>query len=140
MQIKVSKTTEKQIEKFNKKAWRKPDIEHYGRPVNWKKKGLFFKATERGATVGIIKARHNGGVIYIRNIIIDERRRGRGIGEKLMNKIEEAGKRLGAHKLYLFTGEKWSSIKFYRKLGFKKIANLPKFYFKKDFVIYSKSI
>lgn len=43
-----------------------------------------------------------------------------------------------AHKICLFTGKSWSARKFYEKLGYKKTADLPKHYFKVDFVIYSK--
>jgi N-acetylglutamate synthase-like GNAT family acetyltransferase len=78
--------------------------------------------------------------MYIRNIIVDGEKQGRGIGQDLMKVIEKTGKRLGGHKMYLFTVESWTATKFYKKLGFKKIANLPKLFFKRDFVIYSKSI
>jgi len=33
MEIKISKSNEKEIKKFNKREWKKPDIEHYGGPI-----------------------------------------------------------------------------------------------------------
>lgn len=140
MKIIISKATEKEIKKFNKKSWHKADIEHYGRPVKWREKEFIFKATEKGRIVGTIKAKYDAGVIYIKNIIVNKEKRGQGIGEKLMDKVEKAGKRLGAHKLYLFTMESWDAAKFYRKLGFRKTANLSKHFLKRDYVIYSKFI
>ena len=79
-------------------------------------------------------------MVYVKNIIVAEDKRGQGIGQKLMEQIEKFGKKLGAHKIYLQTGADWKERKFYDKLGFKKTADLPKHHFKRDFVIYSKFI
>ncbi|MFA4998534.1 MAG: GNAT family N-acetyltransferase [Candidatus Paceibacterota bacterium] len=138
--INISKATEKEIRKFNKKAWHKADIEHYGSGVRWVGKSFVFKAKENGKIMGSIKAKYEGGVIYVKNIIVDESERGRGIGRKLMEKVEREGKKLGGHKIYLFTMEKWGSSKFYKSLGFRKTADLRKHFLKRDFVIYSKLI
>jgi len=140
MKINISKATEKEIEKFNKKEWYEADIEHYGKPIKWISKPLVFKVKEKGTIIGSVKAHYDVGVVFIKNLIVAKNRRRQGIGRKLMDKVEKTGKQLGAHKLYLYTMEKWNSSKFYKSLGYEKTANLPKHYFKKDFVIYSKII
>jgi ribosomal protein S18 acetylase RimI-like enzyme len=140
MKIKISKASEKEIAKFNKKMWRGEDIEHYGQPVKWVKKDLIFKAAEQGRVVGTVKARYEVGVVYVRNLIVAKEKRGEGIGRRLMERVEKAGKKLGAHKMFLFTMEKWKACRFYRKLGYKKTGDLPKHFLKRNFVIYSKFI
>jgi len=90
--------------------------------------------------VGNINAKYEGGVVYIKNLIVAKEKRHQGIGRKLVEKVEKEGKRLGGHKIFLWTGKKWDTHNFYRKLGYKKTADLPKHYLKQDFVIYSKFI
>lgn len=139
--ISISKTTEKEIKSFSKRAWKEADLEHYGPGVRWIGKEFILKATEGKKIVGSVKAKYDAGVVYVKNIIIAKNKRRQGVGRKLMLKTEEISKKLGSHKIYLFTGKKWViARKFYEKLGYKKTADLPKHFFKHDFVIYSKMI
>jgi N-acetylglutamate synthase-like GNAT family acetyltransferase len=138
--ISISKANEKEIESFNKKVWKEADLEHYGQGARWVSKEIIFKAVENGKIIGTVKAKYDSGVVYVKNVIIAKNKRGQGIGRQLMTRVEIAGKKLGAHKIYLFTGKTWPERKFYEKLGYKKTSDLPKHFFKHDFVIYSKTI
>lgn len=120
--------------------WRHMDISHYGRKIHWCEKKFRFKAVEKGKLVGYIDGEYQPGIVYVETLITVEKARGKGIGTKLINKAEGFGKKYGAHKVWLITGEDWSENKFYQKLGFRLIGNLPDFYFHKDFVIYEKLI
>lgn len=62
------------------------------------------------------------------------------IGQKLIKKVEDYGRRSGAHKVHLITGKDWKSEEFYKKVGYKKTAVLPNHHFHRDFVIYEKSL
>jgi hypothetical protein len=57
-----------------------------------------------------------------------------------MERAEEFGRKLNAHKIHLITGSSWDSVKFYEALGYKKVAILPKHHFKQDFTVYEKLI
>lgn len=138
--LKITKTTRKEIHDFNIREWHSVDVEHYGKPVEWNAQKFLYKIEENGEIVGTISGRHESGVIYIDSVIIAHDKRGRGIGSLLMNKAEEFGRKVGAHKLHLTTGKDWLAVKFYQKIGFKKVADLPNHHFKKDFVILEKSI
>jgi ribosomal protein S18 acetylase RimI-like enzyme len=140
MKIVIKKTLWKEVEKFNKKEWREMDIKNYGKPVHWNHKDFILKATEDGKTVGLIKAEHDGGVIFIETLIIEKEKRGLGIGKKLITEIEKQGKKIGVHKIYLYTGKKWGANNFYKKMGYKLTDQLPNHYFKVNFVVYSKFI
>jgi len=140
MKIIISKAIEKEIESFNKKVWKEADLKHYGQGARWISKEIIFKAVEGGKIIGTVKAKYDSGVVYIKNVIIAKSKRRQGIGRQLMAKVETIGKKLGGHKAYLFTGKDWAERHFYEKLGYRKTGDLPKHFFKHDFVIYSKTI
>lgn len=120
--------------------WHKVDVSHYGKPIQWNDKKFRFKAVEEGKLIGTVDGKHASGVVYIDSLITAEDARGKGAGTMLVNKVEEFGRKLGAHRIWLITGKTWSENSFYQKIGFKKIAELPDFHFHTDFVIYTREI
>lgn len=138
--ITISKTTEKEIKAFSKTAWHAEDIPHYGKHIEWNSKSFLFKATQDQQIIGVIEGRHESGIVYILSLIVDKVVRGKGVGKALLDKAISFGKKFGAHKLWLITGKGWEANKFYEKLGFEKIAELPDHHFHKDFLIYIKII
>jgi GNAT superfamily N-acetyltransferase len=120
--------------------WHKVDVPHYGRAIQWNEKKFRFKAVEDGKLIGTVDGKHVSGVVYIDSLITVESARGRGVGKLLVDKVEEVGRKLNAHRIWLITGKTWKENGFYQKIGFKKIANLPDFHFHTDFVIYTREI
>lgn len=138
--IKIEKGKVKEIDNFENPEWNKLDLPHYGRPVQWQEKKFRFKAVENGIILGTISGKYESEVVYISTVIVSEKSRGKGIGEMLIKKVEELGKKMKAHKVWLNTGCDWEARKFYEKLGYKVEGELKNHYFNKDFVIYSKFI
>ena len=138
--VTIRKTSRKAVKEFNKREWQEVKVELYGRDVEWNEKKFVFKAELEGEIVGAIVGKHESGVVYVEQMIVATDKRLQGIGKALMEKCEKLGKRFGAHKIHLITGEGWPANAFYEKLGFKKVGRLPQHYFKRDFVIYSKFI
>lgn len=67
----------------------------------------------------------NKGEYYISNIAIYPKFRGKGLGKELIKKAEEEAKRKEAKKVVLdVERENVVAIKFYRKLGYKKVKEL----------------
>jgi len=140
MAIIISKATEKEASVVSEKSWREIDIEHYGEPVEWNIEEFYFIATEDGKIVGKIEGKCEAGVVFINSVIVVKNKRGIGIGKKLVEAVETFGKRLKAHKIFLFTMEQWDASNFYEGLGYIQSGILPKHYLKRDFVIYSKML
>lgn len=138
--VKISKATRTDINNFSVKEWNRIDKIHYGKVVEWKEQKFIFKAIENGKTVGLISGKLEAGVVYIEMIVTVESAMGKGIGRMLINKAEEFGKKLGAHKMWLITGKTWSENAFYKKTGFKIEGELPNHHYHTDFVIYTKPI
>lgn len=138
--IKISKATKESTTEWSDKEWHKVNFSHYGKGVEWGNEEFRFQATEDEKLVGLISGKVESGVVYINQVIVAEDAREKGIGTMLINKVEKFGKENGAHKIWLITGENWSEVEFYKKLGFKIEATLPDHHFHEDFVAFSKSI
>ncbi len=137
--ITISKSTKAEIKKFNAKEWVATDVKYYGKGKNWKEEVFVFKAVEEGEIVGTIYGKFAAGVLYVDDLIVTKAKRCLGIGRSLMEKAEEFGKTMKAHKAYLITGEDWNEARgFYEKLGYKKTGDFVNHYHHSDFVIYEK--
>ena len=142
--MKIEKTSYKDIKDFNKEEWRDADREHYGKDLDWDKewkvRKIILKAVDDGKLVGALKLQIECGVAKIDTIIVTKAKRNIGIGKQLMLAAENAVKKRGCHKIWLETGKGWSAISLYESMGYEKVADLPKHYFKKNFILLSKFI
>jgi acetoin utilization deacetylase AcuC-like enzyme/ribosomal protein S18 acetylase RimI-like enzyme len=71
------------------------------------------------------------GTIDLYWIVVGADAQGRGIGREILKKAEEAARRIDGKRLYVDTSsqEKYGPTRaFYRKTGFRKVAELPDFY------------
>lgn len=138
--IKIQKSTKKGISALSDKLWGDAIAKHYGSQVSWIEKDFIFNATENQETIGIVEGKFEAGVLYINDLAVAEDYRGKGIGKALLRKAEDFGKKIGAHKAYLITGDGWDVEKFYQNNGYKKTGSLLNHFLHKDFVIYEKII
>ena len=139
--IKITKASPNQVKDFNLREWHGVDVEHYGKHVEWNDKEFNFRAEENGEIIGTASGKYVAGVIYIDAIIVAKDKRDKGVGSALMKKIEEFGKKSGAHKSWLITGKDWiKTNNFYKKLGFSKGPILPRHNFERNYIIYYKFI
>jgi ribosomal protein S18 acetylase RimI-like enzyme len=135
MKIKVISKNNKQFKEFNKKEWRKANIENFGHSKDWNTKNQILGAyDDKNILIGILGIKIEGGVGYIGTMLVAKKNRKKGIGKMLMNKAKEIAQKNKAHKIYLQTGKSWESVNFYKKLGYKITGYLPNHYFNVDFV------
>ena len=92
----------------------------------------FYFVYEKNKIIGYLKLNfnesqrekmylHNG--FEIERIYLTEEFQGKGLGEKILNKILNMGKEMGYNKLWLGVWENnFRAIKFYKKYGFKKFG------------------
>jgi len=67
MNIAVTKATEEEVEAFERNEWKKEDIKHYGREVEWgewKPDFFIFQAAKDGTIVGVVAGHHIAGVLF----------------------------------------------------------------------------
>lgn len=136
--VKVTRAAYKEVRDFSHREWKTADIEHYGKPVDWKQRKIILKATEAGEIVGVIKLKLESGICDIESIVVSAEKRGQGIGKALMKAAEKAAKRGGCHFLEFVTGKEWAAREFYKKLGYEILLELPNYYHHRDFLWYGK--
>lgn len=134
----TKKEDKKEIDKFEKEEWDKFNRQ---RGYNWDEKTSSFVAIENKKIIGFVRIKIVGGAAYIDDLIIKENSRGKGIGKKLLIKIEKFSRKKNCHLIYLETTEKHQgAIKFYKKEGFKKVATLKKNKHNFDCYIFEKRL
>jgi len=134
MKIKISSKENKAVKEFNKREWPKADLEHFGQNRNWNTKHYVLEAYDNQYLVGTLGMKIEAGVTYIGTMLVAEDQRMKGIGKELMDKAKQITEQNKGHKIYLQTGINWSSINFYKKLGYKITAELKNHYFNQDFI------
>lgn len=77
-----------------------------------------FVAKDKTEVTGILMGHSNYDEIIIDQLVVVEKYRGKGIGTKLLNKVEEYHKNKGFNYISVFTHE-FQAPKFYKKYGFK---------------------
>lgn len=140
MKISIRKAGIKEVHDFESNAWKDSFEDLYGPFEEWTKGNFRFKAMHNNKIVGTTKGNLEAGVVYGDTIIIKKEYRGKGIGKKLIFKMEAWAKNNGAHKIYFYTRKEWAASKIYEHLGYEKWADLPKHYLGYDFVAYHKFI
>ena len=138
--ISIRNAGKKELHEFEVEAWKASFEELYGEFQVWAEEEFRFKAVIDGEIVGGTKGKLEVGVVYGDTIIIKKDYRGKGIGKKLIQKMERWAKKKGAHKIYFFTRMEWESREIYEYLGYEKWAELPKHFLGYDFVGYHKFI
>jgi ribosomal protein S18 acetylase RimI-like enzyme len=141
MQLKVLQRQSKRLAEFSVREGEAANIEHFGRPVDWRATIRQLIAEDRQRNIiGSLKLEIQAEVGYVDTLIVAKNHRGEGLGTQLTLKAEQLAKEAGAHKIYLETGKTWAAVKFYQSRGYTVTGEHPRHYFGQDFIIFSKSL
>lgn len=86
----------------------------------------------------LIALRPFGGISQVHWLGVSESNQGRGVGKALLMAYMEWAKAHGAHAVNLYAFK--NVVSFYKKLGFSKVAFLPKHYFGVDDYLMVKAL
>lgn len=119
--------------------WEKADRRLHGKDYDsyeWQGEGCVI-AQLAGALVGIAKFAHEGGVLWLEELLVFESYRGQGVGTKLLQHIFDYAKEHRCHKITLETDERLEAVELYKKVGFEVEVVLKNHYAKKDAILMS---
>lgn len=117
------------------RGWSK---EYYKEWLNNKERYI-LGAFNDGKLIALLDAKEPElGVCYCNWIMVDRKLQKKGIGTKLLSKLEIEMKRKGVHMLFLHADKK--NISYYKKVGYKWVGNMEKAWFGQDHHIFTKLI
>ena len=99
-----------------------------------------FVAVEKSEVIGLAMGRvTRGGLLDLSWMCVDPLVRSKGIGKKLMDKVEQYSKNKGCHKIFAYTFPALApTVSFYLRCGFVPEAYFRKHWYGLDFVMMSK--
>ena len=123
------------LEYIFKRGWGKENYK------NWlsNKERYILGAFSENKIIGLLDAESpHIGVCFCSWIMVDRKIQKKGIGTKLLSKLEIEMKRKGVHMIFLYADKK--NIPYYKKVGYKWVGNMEKAWFGQDHNILTKLI
>jgi ribosomal protein S18 acetylase RimI-like enzyme len=125
--MKIAHVKENTVRKFLKKEWKKYNKKT---KINFKESFYYFAAYDKKKIVGALIMRMLGGVCYVKDFLVADGMRGKGIGELLWKNAEKLARKKKCHRIAIKTNERnLLSIRFYKKHGLKVDAEIKNFHF-----------
>ena len=87
-----------------------------------KKNHTMFVWEDNGFTCGFLTAYVMCGNAYVENLYVDKNCQRRGIGAQLISVYEQIARKQGARHIVLQSRNTVQALRFYKKMGFEKIA------------------
>ncbi len=138
----VRKNLSKTEKSVQEKEWKKADQAIYGKAYGnhiWSQEGTYILAKQDKQLSGFAFLEYEGGVVWLAELLVFEKYRGRGIGHELLTRVFDYAKKLKSHKIILETNiERAEAIALYEKFGFTLEARLPNHYANRESILMSK--
>lgn len=100
---------------------------------------IYYSIYDNDTLLGYFSIKYEEEAIFLSKYYIDITHRGKGIGRKVMNFIENLCKKSNKIKIYLTVNKKNSSVAIYQKLGYKIIkdvvSDIGNGYFMDDYML-----
>ena len=138
MGIEIKKVQQSDISDFANEQWGIVNEKYNLLPP---KKTIFWGIYLDNKLVGYAKVDIRGGLMEIRDLLIEDGLTGKGVGSGLIKHIEIWGKENKCKKSVLKVSSVYEkSIRFYEKNGYKKDVCLKNYYYGYDWYYMSKEL
>jgi len=139
MDFVIKSIQKSEVDDFAKEQWLINDKKFNFLP---QRETFYFAVYKDGQITGYAQTEIRGGVVETRSLLVKDNLQGNGIGTKLLTHVEKWAKTEKAcNKSIIKTSAAWpKSVHFYEKLGYKKDAVLPKYYYGVDWYYMSKKL
>jgi len=138
MDIKIKEVKKEDTENFANEQWAINDKKFSFLPP---KKTFYFASYSGGEIIGYAQTEIRGGIAETRSLLVKNNLQGEGIGTRLLSYVENWAKTENCVKSVIKTSSAWpKTVRFYEKMGYKKDAVLPKYYYGVDWYYMSKKL
>ncbi len=139
MNVQIKEVKKTATESFGNKQWAINDKKFNFLPS---RKTFYFASYSGKEIIAYAQVEIRGGIAEIRSLLVKDGLRGSGVGTQLFSHVEAWAKiKKNCVKSVVKTSSAWpKTIHFYKKMGYKKDAVLPKYYYGVDWYYLSKNL
>lgn len=132
----LAKEETQQVRRFLVREWPAADRAIFGEDCDWTSHPVVVEARAGDEIVGAVLGEVIAGIARLHDLLVVEDRRNRGIGAHLVEAFCDRAAALGAARCYLRCPATDRHRRFYERLGFTRVARLPRYYHDHDFLEY----
>ena len=121
---------------FMDREWKAVDRALFGTQVTWTSRPVVVEARAGTTLVGVASGEVVAGMVRLHDLLVAERSRGKGLGAALVEAFCAEAAGLGAERCFLRCPATDRHRRFYERLGFKLVAQIPRYYHNLDFLEY----
>ncbi len=139
MNIQIKEVKKENTENFANEQWAINDKKFNFLPP---RKTFYFASYSGGEIIAYAQTEIRGGIAETRSLLVKDGLQGGGVGTKLLGYVENWAKtEKNCVKSVIKTSSFWKkTVNFYKKMGYKKDAVLPKYYYGVDWYYMSKKL
>lgn len=138
MPVEVVRASEETLEPFFGANEREALRSFYGFNVVWHEQRHWFAAQENERTEGAAQIAIAASLAHVERIVVEDSRRGRGIGRALLEAAAETANYYNCHKMSVMVPHGGGAQRFFERCGYKQEAVLPQHTFKLDIAVLRK--
>jgi ribosomal protein S18 acetylase RimI-like enzyme len=132
----LAKEETEQVRRFLVREWPAADRAIFGEDCDWTSRPVVVEARAGDEIVGVVLGEAIAGIARLHDLLVVEGCRNQGIGARLVETFCDRAAALGAARCYLRCPATQRHRRFYERLGFTRVARLPRYYHDHDFLEY----
>jgi GNAT superfamily N-acetyltransferase len=125
-----------EVREFLAREWLLADRRLFGADLDWTSRPVVVEARVGPELAGVALGEAVAGMARLHDLLVAERRRGQGLGGRLVELFCRRAADLGAARCFLRCPDTAPHRRFYERHGFTAVARLPRYYHGHDFVEY----
>jgi GNAT superfamily N-acetyltransferase len=125
-----------EVREFLSREWPRADRRLFGRDLDWTSRPVVVEARAGRDLAGVALGETVAGMARLHDLLVTEPHQGRGLGGRLVELFCARAAELGAGRCFLRCPDTDRHRRFYERLGFAPVAQLPRYYHDHDFVEY----
>jgi GNAT superfamily N-acetyltransferase len=125
-----------EVREFLARHWPLADRRLFGDDLDWTSRPVVVEARAGRELVGVALGEALAGMARLHDVLVAEPRQGQGLGSRLVELFCARAAELGAGRCFLRCPDTARHRRFYERLGFARVAVLPRYYHGHDFLEY----